>query len=52
MKGTRKPTVRPFIGRIPSELHDRVTAMAKAKDFKLVAVMRQALELWLERNAA
>jgi hypothetical protein len=52
MSTAKKAPVRQFIGRIPISLHTRVTTAANAKDLKLVAVLRQALELWLERNAA
>lgn len=44
--------MKPFWGRIPTKLYDRVVRAAKAGDLKLVAVLRQALELWLKEHNA
>ena len=39
-----------FYARIPDPLYRRVAKTATSKDLKLVAVLRQALELWLKEN--
>ena len=45
-------TMKVLFTKIPESLYNRVRRAAKASDLKLVAVVRQALELWLKENGA
>lgn len=45
-------TFKVMYAEVPVSLHDRIAIAANAKDLKLVAVIRQALELWLRENAS
>jgi predicted HicB family RNase H-like nuclease len=45
------PSVTATIyARIPPKLHARILKAAQATDLKIVAIVRQALELWLKEN--
>ena len=44
--------MKALYARIPDRLYARVAKAARANDLKLVAVVRQALELWLRENGA